>query len=258
MNDFNPENVQGEISDGGGASGHNPAWDDVLGLIPESLHASITPHFQRWDSAAQSKIEAANNSIRQFDDYKPFVEHGIAPSELEQGLRLMYEINNNPRNVYDALAKAYNYQSAVEAAQQQQTEGEETQQTYQDPRFDQLQQGIELVSKIVLADQKAKQAATEDIKLDRELKALTEKYGEYDEDFVLAKMQNGFSGEQAVEAFMNLKSSFQQNRPFAPNILGGASPGSGLPSNAIDPTKLSSKDTRNLVAEMLAAAAKQR
>lgn len=255
---MNPESnvgeVQGEIPDGGEAPGHNPAWDDVLGLIPESLHASITPHFQKWDSAAQSRIETVNESMKQFENYKPFVEHGIEPSELEQGLRLMYEINNNPRSVYDALAKAYNYQAAVEAAA---NEGEETSQLTDDPRFSKLQEGIELVSKIVLADQQAKQDATADIQLDRELKALQDKYGEYDEDFVLAKMQSGFSGEQAVEAFMSLKSSFQQSRPFAPNILGGGSPGAGLPSNAIDPTKLSSKDTRNLVAEMLAAAAKQ-
>lgn len=246
--------VQGEISDGGGAPGHNPAWDEVLGLIPESLHGAITPHFQKWDSAAQTRIESVNESMKQFDAYKPFVEHGIDPSELEQGLRLMFEINNNPRNVYDALAKAYNYE--VKAAIESSGEDEETQLT-DDPRFGKLQEGIELVSKIVLADQQAKQDAAADIQLDRELKSLTDKYGAYDEDFVLAKMQNGYTGEQAVEAFMQLKAQFQQSQPFAPNILGGGSPGAGLPSNAIDPTKLSSKDTRNLVAEMLAAAAKQ-
>lgn len=242
--------VQGEIPDGGESSGHNPAWDDVLGLIPESLHASITPHFQRWDSAAQSRVEAANSSLKDFEDYKGFVEHGIAPSEIEQGLRLMYEINNNPRNIYDALAKAYNYQAAVEASE---NEGAETQQ--QNPEVLQLREGLELVSKIVLADQQAKTNAKADAELDRELSKLKEEYGEYDEDYVLTKMGHGLTGKQAVEAFNALKSSFQP-KPFAPNILGGSSPGAGLPSNAIDPTKLSSKDTRNLVAEMLAAAAK--
>ena len=73
-------------------------------------------------------------------------------------------------------------------------------------------------------------------------------------------MQGGMSAEQAVQQFLNVKNEMLQNnpRPFAPGVLGSASGnGTGIPSNAIDPTKLNGKETRNLVVEMLRAAQAQ-
>ena len=246
-----PEEVQGNVSDQDESPGLNPAWNDVLSVLPEQFHPVVTPHFSKWDSAAQQKIEAANNSLKEFEAFKPFVEHGISTEELEQGIRLMYEINTNPQNVYDALQNAYNFgQAAGVNTAEAEEENEETPNIAEDPRYSQLQEGLELVSKIVLNDAKAKQDAQADAELNREMEALTEKYGEYDMDYVLTKMMNGMSGEDAVQAYQKLVTP----KPFAPTILGNSAGGSGLPSNAIDPTKLSGKETRNLVAEMLAAA----
>lgn len=253
-----PENeqveVQDDIPDQNNPPGLNPAWNDVLSVLPEQFHSVVTPHFSKWDSEAQKRVEAANNSLKEFEDYKPFVEHGISKDELEQGLRLMYEINNNPQNVYEALANAYNFgQAPGTSSEEVDTEEDDDPPIPDDPRYNQLQQGLELVSKIVLNDAKAKQDAQADMELNRELDSLTEKFGEYDLDYVLTKMMNGMSGEDAVQAYQKLVTP----KPFAPTILGNSAGGSGLPSNAIDPTKLSGKETRNLVAEMLAAAAKQ-
>lgn len=245
-----PEEVQGTVSDQDNSPGPNPAWNDVLSVLPEQFHPVVTPHFSKWDSAAQQKIEAANNSLKEFEAYKPFVEHGISSDELEQGIRLMYEINTNPQNVYKALADAYNFDQANAASEVEDGEEDEATAVAEDPRYNQLQQGLELVSKIVLNDAKAKQDAQMDAELNNELSSLTEKYGEYDMDYVLTKMLNGLSGEDAVQAYQKLVTP----KPFAPTILGNSAGGSGLPSNAIDPTKLSGKETRNLVAEMLAAA----
>ncbi len=247
------DSVQGNVPDQDNSPGPNPAWNDVLSILPEQFHSVVTPHFQKWDQSAQSRIEAANNSLREFESYKPFVEHGITNDEIEQGLRLMYEINNNPQNVYNALANAYNFNQTPEVSE----EDDDTPEGYEDPRYSELQQGLELVSKIVLNDAQAKQAAQDDYELDQELNKLKEEHGDYDERYVLAMMQNGMSGAEAVEAFKQLQSSFNQSRPFAPTLLGNSAGGAGLPSNAIDPTKLSGKETRNLVTQMLEQAAKQ-
>lgn len=254
MNDFSDagNEVQGDAQ----APGPNPAWNDVLSVLPDQFHQMVTPHFEKWDQAANSRVESVNSQLKQFEAYKPFAEHGISSDEIEQGLRLIYEVNNNPQNVYDALAKAYNFGQAA-AAPNNTSESGEAETSQADPRYDQLQNGLQLVSQIVLADAQAKQAAQADWALDKELNELKEKHGEYDEKYVLAMMQNGMSGEEAVQAFNNLKTNFAQNRPFAPNILSTASGGAGVPSNAIDPTKLSSKDTKSLVAQMLEAAARQ-
>lgn len=245
--------VQGIDPDQIESPGLNPAWNDVLSVLPEQFHSVVTPHFQKWDSAANQRVEAANASLKDFENYKPFVEHGITQEELEQGLRLMFEVNNNPQNVWDALGKAYKFgQTPGTGTVEEVDEDDDTPIGVEDPRFSQLQQGLELVSQIVLNDAKAKQAAQEDNKLTQELDGLKSKYGEYDEDYVLTKMLNGASAEDAIKAYQQIIGSI--NKPFAPNVLGNSGSGSGLPSNAIDPTKLSGKETRNLVAQMLEAA----
>lgn len=262
------DEVQGNISDQDNSPGPNPAWNDVLNVLPEQFHSVVTPHFQKWDQAAQQKVEAANNTLKEFEAYKPFAEHGITSDEIEQGLRLMFEINNNPQNVYDALAKAYNFgqqqaNNAVDYNAADDEDDDDTPEGFSFPpeimeKLNSHEGLLQAVSQIVLNDAQAKESAQADMELDQELNELKEKIGDYDERFVLAMMQNGMSAEDAGQAWLETKSSLTNNRPFAPNVLGSNSGGgSGLPSNAIDPTKLTGKDTRNLVAQMLEQAAKQ-
>ncbi|MFE1145198.1 hypothetical protein [Streptomyces rochei] len=251
--------VQGEDN----TPGPNPAWNDVLQVLPEQLHSVVTPHFQKWDQSAQAKIEAANNSLKEFEAYKPFVEHGINAQEIEQGLRLMYEINNNPENVYNALANAYKFgqQQASPGANSEGEEEEENELGIDPEIAEQLSKHdgmLQAVAQIVLNEQQAKQNAAADEELDQELNALKEKIGDYDERYILSLMQSGMSVEEAGEAFVSLKQSLGQQKPFAPSIMGSGSGGNGIPSNAIDPTKLSGKETRDLVAQMLAKAAENR
>jgi len=89
--------VQDESGSSGEVSGPNPAWNDVLSVLPEQFHSVVTPHFQSWDQAAQTRVEQANARVKEFEPYNAFIEHGIEPGELENGLRLMYEINTAAR-----------------------------------------------------------------------------------------------------------------------------------------------------------------
>lgn len=248
--------VQGIEPTGDNSPGHNPAWDEVLSVLPEQFHSVVTPHFQKWDQAANQRVESVNSQLAQFEAYKPYVEHGINSDELEQGLRLLYEINNNPQNVYQALQNAYNF-GQPEAPNQESEEGEELNLPPEIMEKLQSHDGmLNAVAQIVLNDAQAKQDAAADSALEKELSDLKAAHGEYDEDYVLAKMQLGMSGEDAVKSYQALVQRITP-QPFAPTLL-GSSGGNGVPSNAIDPTKLSGKETRNLVAEMLAAAQRQR
>lgn len=239
--------------------GPNPAWNDVLGVIPEQFHQMVTPHFQKWDQAAQDRVTQANETVAQYEPYKAFIEHGIDPSELENSLRLAYEINNNPQAVYNALGSAYGLAGTEAAANE-----EEEPETPPNPaanaqapnqEYTQLREGLELVSKIILDEQNAKAQAADDAALESELASLKKKHGDYDEGYVLAMMTNGATGDQAIEAYKTMRNSLLQSspRPFAPNIMGSSGGGAGVPSQQIDPTKLSSGETKKLVAQMLAA-----
>lgn len=262
------EDPTGEVQGTEGTPGPNPAWNDVLSVLPEQFHSVVTPHFQQWDQAAQSRIEAANAKVKDFEQYQTFVDHGIDATDIENGLRLMHEINNDPQRVWNALAEAYGF--GAQAGNQETPNspsghgGEnEGQPNFQDPRFDEIQRGLELVSQITLQNEQAKANAQADAELDAEIRGLQEKFkdqGGIDERFVLGMMSHGMSAEQAGAAWMETRNSLLQNnpRPFAPNVMGNSGGGTGLPSQAIDPTKLSGKDTRNLVAQMLAAEFGQR
>jgi hypothetical protein len=259
------EPVQGDNSPSeGNTPGPNPAWNEVLELLPEQFHPVVTPKFQAWDQAAQSRIESVNSQLKNFEPYQRFVEHGISDTELEQGLRLMYEINNNPENVWKALQEAYKFGGDGNNAAIPNPNGEGNGEEDDDPpigvdpeTINQQGELLQAVAQIVLNDAQSKQAAKADEELDAELNALKEKIGDYDERYVLSLMQTGMSAEDAGNAFVALKQSFAQSQPFAPSVLGSSGGGAGLPSNAVDPTKLSGKETRNLVAQMLEQAAKQ-
>lgn len=250
----------GENPDAGdNTPGPNPAWNDVLSVLPEQFHPVVTPHFQKWDQSAQSRIEQANQQLKQFEDYKPFVEHGINRQEIEQGLRLMWEINNNPENVYKALAEAYKFGQETPVANSNAEDDDDDETPYGiDPEITsklEQQEGIlQAVAQIVLNDAQAKEAAAADKALDDEISAVKEKFKdvELDEDYLLTKMLNGATAEEAAASYQALVQKFAP-KPFAPNVLGATGGGSGVPSQAIDPTKLSGKETRNLVAQMLAA-----
>lgn len=250
--------VQGNVDNDGGdnSPGLNPAWNDVLSVLPEQFHNVVTPHFQQWDQSAQQRIEQVNSQLGQFEPYKPFVDNGISPEDLEQGIRLMYELNTNPQAVYEAIAEAHNFGGNGEQESEiEPEEGEEG--AFQDPRFDNLQQGLDLVAQVLLEDQNKKIQAQAEADLESELTALREKHGDFDEAYVLSLMANDISAEDAIAAFQGLSQNILQKnpRPFAPSVMGNSGGGTGLPSQAIDPRKLSGKDTRSLVEQMLRASA---
>lgn len=252
--------VQGGEPTGNDAPGPNPAWNDVLSVIPQELHQQVTPHFQRWDQAAQQRVEQANSQLEAFQAYQPFLEHGIDPDELRNGLQLLYQINNDPGSVYNALGQAYGLANGAGNPGVNDGTGEGADgQEYQDPRVAELQQNLELVSQIILNDQQAKQAQQADQQLDAELNSLKQKFGDYDEGYVLAMMQNGMSGEDAVQAFQSFRNNLLQSnpRPFAPNVMGGSQGGAGYPSQQIDPAKMSRQEARQAAIQMLQAAAIQ-
>lgn len=234
--------------------GLNPAWSEALSAIPEQFHQTLTPHFQQWDQAAQQRIEQSNSQLAQFEAYKPFVENGISAEDLEQAAQLAYMVQTDPQAVYKALAEAHGFDA--NGIVNQEGEGEEEDgdpQTFQDPRFDQLQSGLDLVAQTILQQEQQKIAQNAERELDSELNALKEKYPNFDEKYVLSIVANGFSMEEAAQAYETLTQNIlQQNpRPFAPTVMGNSGGGTGLPSQAIDPTKLSGHERRALVAQMV-------
>jgi hypothetical protein len=252
--------VQGGAVEGGGETpGLNPAWTEALSAIPEQFHQTLTPHFQQWDQSAQQRIEQANSQVKTFEGFQPFIDSGISPQDLEQAAQLAYMVQTDPQAVYNALQEAHGFGSGETVSQEGEGE-EEDPNAIQDPRFEQfvqqqqqMQQGLDLVAQTILQQEQAKVAQAADSKLDAEINELKQKYPHFDENYFLSLMAQGASTEDASKAYAQLTQNIlQQNpRPFAPTVMGNSGGGTGLPSQAIDPTKLGDKERRALVAQMV-------
>jgi hypothetical protein len=169
--------VQGEITPDA-TPGPNPNWEPVLNLLPESFHSVVTPHFQQWDQAANTRIESIKG---QYKDFEPFIEHGIGREDLESGIRLVNLLNENPQALYDALAQSLGTQQQTTPAGEVDPTEVPAEETNLPPGYDKLQQGVEFMAQRMLDAENRQKEAEASAKLDQELKAATEKYGPLNE-----------------------------------------------------------------------------
>lgn len=245
------------MPDDNSPQGGNPAWESLLGEIPEDLHEKITPHLQEWDRGVQQRFAS-------YEPYKEFLDGGVDAENLRMGLGLLQAIEQDPKSVYEALGQQFQLQKKEPeqpagippeleglppAAIKRIQEMEE--------KYNNLFQGHEAIAQKLVNDDRAAEEAREDQILDRKMSELREKYGEYDEGYVLAKMHAGMKPEDAVESWNQLVDGIVANRrPPAPKILGNGSV--AMPGDKkIDVTKLGPKDTKNLVAQMLEDAVRE-
>lgn len=259
-------------SGSGGGDSINPAWNELLQAVPSSLHSQVTPHLTKWDQNFQSKINEVHS---QYEPYKPYLERQVTPDQINYGLGLMDAIENRPLEVIKGLvefAKQSNmdlkdvaalFGDAAQAEQQGQIdESEIPAEIFQHPAFVQMQKQLETVQNFLAQQQSSQQQAAEDKAIADEFAEYhkPDKYGEFDEDWVLTKAiadaqqgKNVTSLEPYVKQYKEFeKSVLERSRKPAPQVL---KPGGIVPDNQLDVKKLSDKERREHVQQILHAAA---
>lgn len=224
-------------------------WAQYLEPLPESVRPLVEPAFREWDAATTQRFQKYSQQLEPYKAWDDTIEQFGDPQVAQQAFALMQALNDDPAKVYQAIAENYGFGDQGNAEPEYPDENA----PYVDPEFASVKQMTEAMAQIMLADQQARDEANEDAELDEHLSTLTEAHGEFDQEYVLGLMQIGYSGEQAVEKYLAVMGQIQQRvtGPPAPTILGS---GGGLPSEAVDPASMSSKDTKALVAQMLAQA----
>lgn len=248
-----PTSPTGEITGSSEAPGINPAWNDVLSVLPEQYHAVVTPHFQKWDNEAQNKITELNSQVGSWKDFQFLQEHGFTSEQVTQALNIMQELNTNPKNIYDALEEAYKFSGANSPV----ATGENPSEVNPwESKYNELQGQLSTISQIMLQQEEARNNARADAQVDAEINAALQKFPDVvldknTENYILTQAYTtGMSIEQAFQQFVDFRNALSP-QPYAPQVMG--STGGGVPSQAIDPKSLSGKDTRNLVVQMLMA-----
>lgn len=233
-----PSYMQGQDSSG------NPAWNDFFEVVPEEYHQALTPVLTNWDKGVNERFSKIH------EDYAPF--KGVDKEQFEFAMSLADRVENEPLEIYNALHEYLSEQGLLESLGQGDDDDaavEEDKGNF-DPRYSKLEQGFQTLAEAYLHQEQLKAEAEEDAALEAELDDMREKYGDFDEEFVLSKMVNGMDTEEAVQAYVQFvdKLASQMGRP-APRIVGsaGAFPGQGT----VNPSKLNQTQREDLVADYL-------
>jgi hypothetical protein len=266
MSDFGSgETIQGgqEAFNSGPVEDYGSPPEETLGNaflknIPEVDRKVLEPYIKQWDAGVTKRFQSIH------DEYRPYKQLGVDVEELQTALAISQLIDRDPQLVYDQLAAHLGHAGAQQVmAQQTQT----PQEPAVDPRYaglpqeflteyEQQKQLLIQVATLLAEDRKTKQAEQENQDFTEYLGKLHQKHGEFDEEYVAMKMSQGLTGEQAIKAYSDFVQA-QVNRVTGgirrpPTLLGGQG---SVPSGTVDPSKLSGRDSKEIMAQMLQHAA---
>lgn len=239
------------------SSGGNPAWSTLLDKLPAGLHGLVRPELETWDRNVQQKLQQVHS---QYEPYKPFIDSRVDPRELDSAYQIFNLINSDPRAFYDQMANFYGWTD--EQGQEQQSQDEEDAYDLSgdedDPRLSKLEQAQQQLQQTIEQQMQAQAQAEADSQLDQTMTSLKQKFGEFDEGFVLTKAMQYMNTtgrepnlEQIVQEYQQFVDGVRQQPRAGANAPRVLPTSGGVPSSNVDPTSLSPKDRRALMAEML-------
>jgi hypothetical protein len=236
-----------------GADGQNPAWQPFLEAIPQESHEKVIPLLKTWDNGVNERFNKVHS---EYEPWKPIIQASGDPDTARFALNLLQTMQSDPEVIYNALKEKYKFDSTTKVTDTGQGQGEPNGQD--DPyaeRFAQQENQLRTMAEIMMAERQAKLNEQADQVLDRELSTLEQKYGKFNEEYVLAMIQNGYSTEDSVKKFFEFQSSLAKQYSPKPLIMGG---GGGAPGQNFNPAKMSDSQINEFVVAQLAAAAAER
>ena len=238
----------------------NEFLDGILGEVDPAHRPIVEPYLSKWNAGVTRRFQDLHGQLQ------PYSELGADPETLAQALSLMERIDADPQGVMAILQEAIEEMNGGPQPPQgvpgQQIPGQEGQQqpSTLPPEFQAMQEKfgtfetvLEAIAQQVLDQRSSEQTAQEDAQLDQYLDLLKQEFGDYDEHYVIAKMMAGVDGAEAVkqyQAAIQGQVNSRARQPNVPTVLGG---GGSIPQGGKSVTDASKKETKNLVAQILAA-----
>jgi hypothetical protein len=220
--------------------------NDFLSRVPEADREIVGKYVRDWDAGVTRRFQDIH---QQYEPYKQLGDY----ESLTQYKAVYEYLRNNPEQVYKTLQETFGQQQQQQAAPEDEF-GDLPPQVVEKLRMmDQQGQLLQALAERVIGMNTATQEAQEDAELDKYMNWLSSRYGGFDEDYVLAKMQTGMDGAQAVQEFQQKYGGNQSRQPFTVLSGGGAVGQQG----SFNPAKASGQDVRGVVGEMLRLAQQQ-
>lgn len=246
-----------------GGDSLNPAWNELLEVVPSQLHSMVTPHLTKWDQNFQSKVNEVHS---QYEPYKTYLDNQIEPESINSALQLMDAIEQRPMEVINALQAYAKDRGLIQDEpvkptidQQGQVDTSEIPaELFQHPEFVKLQQTVQAMAQLFVQQNQVKQETEESQALETELKQLHDTHGEFDEDWVLTKAFQALQAGQDIplDKIVKQYKEFETGiatklRTPGPKVIGA---GGIAPDNQVDMKNLDEKGRRAIVMQMLEGA----
>jgi hypothetical protein len=240
-----------------------------LSNIPAADRAVVGRYIKDWDAGVTKKFQSYADKIKQYEALGPH-------EELQRYVNFARNFQQDPeaifRMMWNGLHEQYGEQFEPELARilQVELEQEMSDQGMDPQEFDQngngdtsgqpdpFQQNVmeELGSfRQFMEEYQANQLRQEEDKqLDTVLQAMHNKYGQFDDDYVLGRIVAHGNVDQAFkdwQAMLGRYNGGQGTPRQAPKVMGVQG---GVPANNVDMSKLRGKDRRSMVANLLEAA----
>lgn len=250
--------------------GGNPAWGEIFDKLPGGYQQMIAPTLQKWDKNFQQVQE-------QFAPYKSFAEQKVSADDIQQAMELRKLALENPRQIFDVLQQTFGEEWGLtqgqpetpQVPQQGQPQDQVTDLSAppnpadfditQHPKVQEMMKNQDTMAQYLATQIQQQQQIEQDQALDAEITRLKEKYGDWDEAtvFSYAQADPGKPLEQFVLQYKALEEQIRSRPGAADGHPRLVPPGGGIPSEAVDVTKLSGQDRRGLVANYLRNAFEQ-
>lgn len=235
----------------------NQFYKGILEQVDPAHRSIVEPYLGKWDAGVTRRFQELHGELQ------PYQQIGADPETLAAAYQLYQAIDSNPQGVLEMLQQAMSEIAPPGVGGQQPQglpgqapEGEGGEAALPPEfaaRFTQFEQALEYMAQQFIEQRTSQTAEAEDAQLDQYLGNLQKEFGDFDEEYVVAKMMAGVSGEDAVKAYhaaIQQQVNSRSRQPNLPPILGG---GGAVPQEGKGVADASSKDVKALVANILHA-----
>lgn len=258
----------------------NPAWQEILNVLPTEFHSLVIPTLKKWDTGVQQKFAEIRSEFDEYKAFEPFVKNNIDPQYAEQAVMLADQLQRDPQKVIDQVNQAWNlgYLSKDEAeklGQSSSQPGEDDGDLFNSLGSDDILKHPQVKAmadalnqlqtefKTTKEQEEEQQALAEfESYLDELEKNASENNLPFNRTFVTALISQGIDGEAAVKQYHQVLagSAVTAETPAPtpsgetpPVVMGGeGSTGSGTPDGSVDFGSLSRQQLNSTIEQMLA------
>lgn len=219
-------------------------FDEYINQFPEEVREKATEVFT-----------SLGGVIEPLEKYKGFVDDKLDPDFLKEAANLAQAIQNNPRAVYDNMARAYGWEATttlpVEDPKTSTEEGEDD----DDPRIKSLQENYDTLNQRMLEQQQAELERQANLEIEAEV-ARIKKDNELDDQAmryvmseVRTQVQSGVELSKAFDAGVESYGKLTEHLGVpakAPRVLGGSG---RIPTGRKDITSMTDAERRRYAVE---------